>query len=330
VGGAAMWVIGSYDPDSNQFIQGTGNPVPMFDPYYRPGDNFYTNSMISWNPDDGKMNWFHQYTPGDMWDYDETGTHILFDAQVNGQTRKLITHSGRNGFLYTFERSNGQTVAAKPYFEGITWTAGIDQKTGKPVDYNPNLDIQVYNGQQNQTLQERTKKLCPSMGGGNNFWPPAYSQKTKLVYIPALTACNQVTLDPSLSNKAGDWKGASFRNVERVENDIVIADPVNGEIKKRIHYPYANRAGMLATAGGFTFTAYTDGTVIAYDDTSHAELWKFNAGTGFMAPPMTFEVNGKQFIGVLSGLSNIAKGGFSHSPEMKEMRNQTLLWVFAL
>ena len=88
-------------------------------------------------PDDGNMNWYFQYTPGDWWDYDEIGTHILFDATINGQKRTLITHSARNGFLYTFERANGQTVMAKAYFENITWTAGIDQKTGKPIDAGP-------------------------------------------------------------------------------------------------------------------------------------------------------------------------------------------------
>ena len=154
------------------------------------------------------MNWYFQYVPGDMWDYDEAHTHILIDGQVGDQPRKLITHSARNGFLYTFERSNGQTLLAKPYVENINWTKGIDQKTGKPVDYDPNRDIQIYSGQQNQTLADPTKKLCPSMQGGNNYWPAAYSPKTKLLYIPSVSSCNEVTLDTKLSNKAGDWKGA--------------------------------------------------------------------------------------------------------------------------
>jgi glucose dehydrogenase len=113
-GGGAMWVTGSYDIDSNQVLWGTGNPVPMFNPYGRPGDNLYTNSLISWDPDSGKMNWYHQYTPGDMWDYDEAGTHILIDGQVDGQARKLVTHSGRNGFFYALERANGQTLRQSP------------------------------------------------------------------------------------------------------------------------------------------------------------------------------------------------------------------------
>ena len=134
------------------------------------------------------MNWYFQYTPGDMWDYDEVGTHILIDGQVNGETRKLITHSARNGFFYTMDRGNGQTVLAKPYMDNINWTKGIDQKTGKPLDYDPNKDVQTYSGQANQNPQEKTKKLCPSIAGGNNYWPSSYSPKTKLLYIPALTA----------------------------------------------------------------------------------------------------------------------------------------------
>jgi alcohol dehydrogenase (cytochrome c) len=329
-GGGAMWITGSYDAGSNQVLWGTGNPVPMFDPYYRPGNNLYTDSLISWDPDTGKMNWYHQYVPGDMWDYDEAGTHILIDGQIAGQARKLITHSARNGFLYTFERSNGQTLLAKPYLDKITWTAGIDQKTGLPVDYDPGRDIQVYSGRQNQTLEERTKKLCPSMGGGNNFYPSSYSPRTKLIYIPSMSSCNEVTLDPNLSNKAGDWKGAAFRHIERNESDIVVADPFTGEIVKKLHIPYTNNSGVLSTAGGVIFTGYTDGTFAAYDDTTLERLWQINVGTGFMAPPMSFEVGGKQYIAILSGLSRISLRALSFTPELKEQRNQTMLWVFAL
>jgi alcohol dehydrogenase (cytochrome c) len=330
IGGGAMWITGSYDPATNQVIWGTGNPVPMFDPTYRPGDNLYTNSMISWNPDTGGMNWYFQYTPGDHWDYDEAHTHILIDGQIAGQPRKLITHSARNGFLYTFERSNGQTLLAKPYMENINWTAGIDQKTGKPVDYDPNKEIQTYNGKMNQTLADPTKKLCPSMSGGSNYWPAAYSPKTGLMYIPAMSSCNEVTLDPKLSNKAGDWKGATFRNIERNESDMIVADPLTGEVKKKLRIPYPNNSGALATAGGLVFTGFTDGTFVAYDDTSLEPLWKINVGTGFNAPPMTFEVGGKQYVAILSGLSPITKRRHTHTPELREMRNQTMLFVFGL
>src|ERR1700736_5053409 len=166
-GGGAMWITGSYEMATNQVLWGTGNPVPMFDPTYRPGDNLYTNSLISWNPDAGKMNWYFQYTPGDQWDYDEAGTHILVDGQINGEPRKVITHSARNGYLYTMERSNGQTIFAKPYLDNVNWTRGIDQKTGKPIDYDPAKDIQTYAGVATPTPGALTKKMCPGPSGGN-------------------------------------------------------------------------------------------------------------------------------------------------------------------
>jgi len=265
-----------------------------------------------------------------MWDYDAAGTQMLLDGQISGQPRKVITHSSRDGFLYTFARNNGQPLMAKPYVENITWTKGIDQKTGKPVDYDPGRDIQVYSGMQNQTVADPTKKLCPSMSGGNNFWPSAYSQRTKLIYIPSMSSCNQLTLDTSLSNKAGDWKGARFKNIERNDSDLIAADPMTGEIKKRIHIAYPNNSGVLATAGGIIFTGYTDGTFAAYDDTTLEQLWKINVGTGFDAPPMTFAVDGKQYIAILSGLSGIAQRRHNFTPELKDQRNQTMLFVFAL
>src|SRR5579862_8988225 len=229
-GGGAMWVTGSYDVATNQVLWGTGNPVPMYNPYYRPGNNLYTNSLISWDPDSGKMNWYFQYTPGDMWDYDEAGTHILIDGQVAGQARKLVAHSGRNGFFYALERSNGQAVMAKPYVDTVTWTKGIDQKTGLPVDYDPNKDIQIYSGQQAMTLSDRTKKLCPSWLGGNNYWSASYSRRTNLLYIPSSSTCNEATFDPNEGRNAnGSMLGGAARYPERNESDMVIVDPFSGE-----------------------------------------------------------------------------------------------------
>ena len=331
-GGGAMWVTGTYDVASNQVIWGTGNPVPMFDASYRPGDNLYTDSVISWNPDSGKMNWYFQFTPGDHWDYDEEGTHILIDGQVNGETRHLITHSARNGFLYTMERSNGQTVVAKPYLDNVNWTKGIDQKTGKPVDYVPGSDIQMYAGVATPTLTDPTKKMCPSPSGGNNFWPSAYSPKTKLLYVPALTNCAMVTQDPKLSVRtAEDMRGGPRASTnERYETDVSAIDPLTGEIKIKAHIPYPNYSGAVATAGGLVFTGFTDGTMMAFDDTTMQPLWKINVGVGFDAPPMTFEVNGKQYVAILSGLSRIALGKHLNTPELKEQRNQTMLFVFGL
>jgi alcohol dehydrogenase (cytochrome c) len=330
-GGGAMWVTGSYDVATNQVLWGTGNPVPMYNPFYRPGDNLYTNSLISWDPDTGKMNWFHQYVPGDMWDYDAAGTHILIDGEIAGQPHKLVTHSARNGFLYAFERANGQTVLAKPYMDTITWTKGIDQKTGLPIDYDPNRDIQVYSGLQNQTLTDRTKKLCPSHDGGNNFWSASYSQRTRLLYIPSRSNCDEVTLTPdTMKNPNGFVTGGAFKYTARNESDIVVADPFTGEVKKKLHLVYPNNSAALTTGGGLVFTAFTDGTLAAYDDVTLDELWKVNVGTGINAPPMTFEAGGRQYVAILSGLARNARNINSQTPELRELRNQTMLFVFAL
>src|SRR5579871_2815010 len=328
-GGGAMWVTGSYDPATNQALWGTGNPVPMFDPTYRPGDNLYTNSVISWDPDTGKMNWYFQFTPGDQWDYDEVGTHILIDGQVGGQARKLITHSARNGFLYTMERANGAMVLAKPYME-VNWTKGIDQKTGKPIDYDPNKDIQIYAGVGNLTPGAPLKKVCPSQAGGNNYWPSSYSPSTRLMYIQALTACVNISIDREKHNAQRGWNGGLSQTDERFESNLTAIDPLTGEVKKSVHLRYPNYSGTLATAGGLVFLGLLDGTIAAYDDTTLDELWKVNVGTGFCAPPMTFEVNGKQYLAIASGLSTPARAKLVNTPELKEIRNATVLYVFAL
>jgi alcohol dehydrogenase (cytochrome c) len=328
-GGAAVWVTGTYDPATNQTFWGTGNPVPMFDPFYRPGDNLYTNSVISWDPETGRMNWFFQYTPGDIWDYDEVGTHILIDGEVAGQPRKLITHSARNGFLYTIERANGVIALAKPYTD-VNWTKGIDQKTGKPLDYDPAKDIQTYAGVGNLNANEPPKKVCPSLLGGNNYWPSSFSARTRLLYIPSLSNCSTIAIDREKHNAERGWNGGQAQTSERWESNVIAADPTTGEIKKTIHLLSSNFSGIVATAGGLIFTALLDGTVAAHDDTSLAELWKINVGSGFSAPPMTFEVNGKQYVAIASGPSRAAKARLVNTPELKEMRHATVLYVFGL
>jgi alcohol dehydrogenase (cytochrome c) len=327
-GGGAIWVTGTYDPDTNQTIWGTGNPVPMFDPTYRPGDNLFTNSAISWDPDTGKMDWYFQYTPGDMWDFDAVGTQILIDGEVAGQPRKLITHSARNGFLYTMDRSNGQIVGAKPYVQ-VNWTKGIDQKTGKPIDYDPGKDVQTYAGVGNLTPGAPLKSVCPSYNGGNNFFPSSYSLRTKLIYIPAYTSCSRVGIDRSKHSAERGWNGG-YATSERFESALVAVNPLTQEIEKSIPLPYPNAAGALSTAGGLVFTALLDGTLAAFDDTTLEAVWKVNLGTYFKAPPITFEVNGRQYLAIASGGGGSARRRLTNTPELKNERNSMVLYVFGL
>ena len=329
-GGGAVWVTGTYDPATNETFWGTGNPVPMFDPFHRPGDNLYTNSAISWDPETGKMNWYFQYTPGDMWDYDEVGTHILIDGEVAGRQRKLITHSARNGFLYTMERANGAVVAVKPYIDNVNWTKGIDPKTGKPVDYDPKKENQTYAGMASLVPGQPLKKVCPSQAGGNNYFPSSYSQRTKLIYIPALTACVDIAIDREKHNKERGWNGGLSTTTDRWESNLTAVDPTTGEVRKSVHLRYPNYSGTLATAGGLIFLALLDGTIAAYDETTLGELWKVNVGPGFSAPPMTFAINGKQYLAIASGASTAARAKLVNTPELRDQRQATVLYVFAL
>jgi alcohol dehydrogenase (cytochrome c) len=265
-----------------------------------------------------------------MWDYDEVGTHIMIDSVVGGQPRKLVTHSARNGFLYTMDRYNGQTLVAKPPYMDVNWAKGIDQKTGKPIDYDASKDIQSYAGVGNLLPGAPLKKVCPSQAGGNNYWPSSYSPNTKLIYIPALTACVNISIDREKHTKEKGWNGGLSETTERFESNLTAVDPLTGDIKHNVHLRYPNYSGTLATAGGLVFLGLLDGTVAAFDDTTLEELWKINIGTGFTAPPMTFEVNGKQYVAIASGPSSVARSKLVNTPELKEMRNATVLYVFGL
>src|SRR5260370_10957748 len=219
------------------------------------------------------MNWYFQFTPGDMGDYDEVGTHILIDGKVGGQSRKLITHSARNGFLDTMERANGAMVLAKPYME-VNWTKGIDQKTGKPLEYDPAKDIQTYAGIGNLNSNEPPKTVCPSLLGGNNYWPSSYSPKTKLMYIPALSNCSTITIDREKHSKERGWNGGLAATADRWENDLKAAEPLTGEIRKTLHLSYPNFRGPPAARGRRLFFPLLGRPVSAFGDTPAYPSWE--------------------------------------------------------
>ena len=159
----------------------------------------------------------------------------------------------------------------------------------------------------------------------------SYSPKTKLLYIPSRPTCNEVTMTPEqLRSPTGAMLGGGIKLLTRTESEIVVADPFTGEVKNRVRAPFPNYSAALTTAGGLVFTGLGDGSFVAYDDVSLEQLWKINVGSGFNAPPMTFEVGGRQYVAILSGLSMISKGRLTLTPELREMRHQTMLFVFAL
>ena len=256
------------------------------------------------------MNWYFQYTPGDMWDYDEVGTHILIDGVVDGQPRKLITHSARNGFLYTMERANGQTMMlAKPYLRKVNWTKGIDQKTGKPLDYDPDKDIQTYSGVGNFVPGEPTKKVCPSHGRRQQLLAVVLQPEDEAALHPGAVDCATIDDRPREASSKARLERRPFTTQERYESNLVAVDPLTGEIKKSVHLRYPNyQRHARHRRRPRVHRRSLDGTVAAYDDTTLDQLWKINVGSGFNAPPMTFEANGKQYVAIVSGSSPVARG----------------------
>jgi alcohol dehydrogenase (cytochrome c) len=315
---------------SNLTYWGTGNPVPGYDAARRPGDNLYTSSVLALDAASGKMSWYFQYTPNDNRDYDETGTHILIDTKVNGEERKIVSHAGRNGYEYILDRSNGQFLKATQHVDQVTWTKGIDPKTGKPVEYEPGKDFQLYADAPNANDDKVARRVCPDTAGGTNYWPASYSQKTKLIYIPALESCSTVTPDFAMHVKGNFAGGTTGGAPGGNTSSITALDPATGELKLRKTFAYPNFAGVLSTAGGIVVTALLDGTIVALDDQTLDELWSINVGTGFNAPPMTYAVDGKQYIAIASGLFRNARNKLARSPDMKNFSNATMIFVFGL
>jgi alcohol dehydrogenase (cytochrome c) len=306
-GGAAIWTGWSYDVGQNLFIGGTAQPVPMFDPEYRPGDNLYSNSALALDADTGELKWYFQYTPNESWDYDEQGVHMLVDAPYQGQDRQTLVHWGRNGFVYQLDRTDGTFLNAKQYVSDITWTAGIDPKTGQPVEYDPNLDLQAYIPATRWARADaEPKRVCPVVGGGVRWQPPSYNRDTQVAFMGGEDGCQEHAIVPSITLENGqiDEQG---RRRGGIRNDIseggllAALDVTTGEVLDTAITQYVNRAGVLTTAGGILMTATYDGTVRVFDQDTLDELWKFSTGIGIKAPPITFEVGGKQYFAIIAG-----------------------------
>src|SRR5438309_2689854 len=166
-----------------------GQPGPDLRSAGAPGDNLYTDSAVALNVDTGKPAWHFQYTPNDSWDYDEVGVHMLYDATVNGEQRKIVGHFGRNGFYYTLDRTNGKFIKADQYVNDLNWTKGISPKTGRPLDYDPKLDVQIYNPIARALRGDGKKRACPTWHGGVAHQPTAYHPVKKIAYGVGIEGC---------------------------------------------------------------------------------------------------------------------------------------------
>lgn len=327
-GGAAAWVTGSYDPESNTVFWGTGNPVPMYDPEYRPGDNLYSNSSLALDLETGELKWHFQYTPGDYMDYDEVGVQLLVDTEVDGEERKMLAHFGRNGIFYTLDRTNGSFINATPYVNELNWTEGIDPKTGKPVEYDPSASLQEYAmGIINR--EGATATTCPNIQGGVNFWPTAYDPTTGIAYGAGIEGCSDLSVEavaPEDVTPGQIFTGGSAAGSGEQTGSIFAYNVATAEEVAKTDRPYPNYAGVMLTPG-IVWTGELDGTFGAYDSETLEQLWSINVGTPFQAPPITFTVNDKQYVAIAGGGMGAASFGI---PELELKQNANMLYVFAL
>jgi alcohol dehydrogenase (cytochrome c) len=336
-GGGSVWETATYDADTDTFYQGVGNAGPDYDPEYRPGDNKWAASVLALSPNDGKIKWGFQYTPNDPYDYDEISEHPIINAKVNGEDRKLVVHAARNGFFYALDRTNGSFVAGKQYVDELTWTPGLDPKTGRPLNYDPNRDVQIYAQGSHGLRGSGPSRTCPSNSGGKNWEPSAYNPDLHLLYIPSVEGCNVIeTVEQKDRDDQGGtikprerFAGGGTKNPDRRYGALKAVDPTTGEIKASLRLTYPNYSGALATAGNLVFLGHADGTFAAYDARTLQEVWSFNVGTGINAPAITYAVNGKQYVAVLVG-SRQNVNILQVAPELKNTSTASMLFVFAL
>jgi len=279
---------------------------------------------------------------GLSWDYDEQGVHMLVDAPFQGSPRKMVVHFGRNGFYYQLDRTNGTFLTATQYVEKTTWTAGIDPKTGKPIEYDPKLALQTYIPATRWARADAGPKTsCPPLEGGVRWQPYAYNPSKRLAYLGGEDGCvtRQIVavvavgpegniVDDAQKNPGGRTGGKPGSAVTAGLRGLnVITDVTTGQIKTRAWMPHSNRSGMLATAGGLVFTAYIDGAVVALNDETLQELWRFETGIPIKAPVTSYAIGDKQFLAITVG----APGpGGAVWPELKDMIPGAMLYVFAL
>jgi alcohol dehydrogenase (cytochrome c) len=317
-GGGPTWQSGSYDPELNLLYWGTGNPGPWV-PDLRAGDNLYTCSLLAIDPDTGAINWHFQYTPNDGWDYDGNNAPILADITVNGQPVKAALQSNRNGFFYVLDRTNGKFVYAEPTIDGINWTTGIDEKTGRPS---------INEAMKPKSDGKTVLPIVPGLEGGTNWFPMAFNPELGYAFVPvnqwamALTSHKKedIVYKPGQVFMGMDYK--MHRQGDSVGH-LKAFDVANRKWVWDVASPLPLFAGVLATKSGLVFTGDQLGFFSATDAKSGKVLWRFQTGSGINASPSTYEIDGKQYVAILSGL------GGDPSFYYQGPKGGTL-WVFGL
>ena len=292
-GCGATWLTGTFDQTSNTLYWGVGNPCPDFDGDNRQGADLYTSSVLALNASTGALLWYYQFTPHNLWDYDGTPTPLLVDTNWQGVPRNLLMHANRNGYFYVLDRTTGQYLAGYPFVENLNWSMGLDS-SGQPM----------MNTAATPTTTGAT--VCPGQQGANNYQSVAYSPTTGLFYVQALESCT-VYVKESLpigwlaGQEYGGGMAATATSIAP-QKHLRAINPVTGAIA----WDYAQQGygqtygGVMATAGGLVFFGDDNGSFSAVNAATGVPLWSYRdpAGKGMKSSPMSFELNGKQYVAI--------------------------------
>lgn len=315
-GGGPAWLTGTYDPDLNTVYWGVGNAGP-WNAGVRPGDNLYTGSMLALDPKTGAIKWHYQFTPNDPFDYD--GTNELVMADMDG--KKVVMQANRNGFFYVIDRTNGKLVAANKFIDRVDWADKIDLETGKPVETE--VAAKARSGEQVQ--------YWPSAFGGKNWSPMSYNPDMQTVFANTLNiGMNYKAVEPQY--RAGVFYfGADFSWAwpEGDRGYLRAIDPMTGETKWKDGTALPRMAGVLSTGGGLVFTGQMTGEFEAFNAENGEKLWQFQTGSGIVGQPVTWEMDGQQYITVASGVGAVY-ALFSGDERLASVPAGGSIWTFRL
>ncbi len=295
-GGGTAWDSFAYDPELDLLYIGTGNGSPWNREIRSPGggDNLYLSSIVAVRAETGELVWHYQTTPGDSWDFTATQHIMLAELEIDGRNRRVVMQAPKNGFFYVLDRETGELISAEPYTE-VTWATGVDMTTGRPVEA-PGA----------RYLAERAN-LKPGPYGGHNWHPMSFNPETGLVYIPVQDASFVYAQANQFEYRAGAWNtGTNMAAAIGVQRDpprgsLVAWDPVAGQARWAVPYTDIWNGGTLSTAGNLVFQGTADGRFVAYRATDGEKLWEVTVGGGVMAAPVTYELDGIQYVAVMAG-----------------------------
>ena len=296
-GGGTVWESLSYDPELNLIYFGVSNGLE-WDHGYRSegqGDNWFLSSIVAINADTGRYAWHYQATPGEEWDYDAVQQLILADLNIDGARRQVLMQANKNGFFYVLDRKTGRLISANN-FTPVTWASGVDLKTGRPIE-NPGIRYDKTG---------KTAQLLPGALGAHSWQAMAFNPKTGLVYIPAQESSMTYTPVKDFKPAPIGWNiGVAVRNPPGVKGYLVAWDPVHQKEVWRADYLGPWNGGVLTTAGNLVVQGSAAGDFNAYRADTGEKLWSMFAQSAIMAAPATYEVDGEQYIAVLSGWGGI-------------------------